>query len=254
VNRYELIRYEERADGLAVCTLDRPEVRNALNEAMVEEIRSLLRKAARDPNLRVLILAGGGEGGHLAGADVRELRDRRAADALRRINSALFRELEQFPRPTIAVLRGVAVGGGLELAMACDLRVCAEDAKLGQPEVGIGIIPGAGATYRLPRLVGLGRAKEIIFTGRIFDGREAYRIGLVDRVVPRDRVMAEAESLGRKIADNGELAVRLAKIALNAAFETSIDAGLALESSLQAILFDDDEKIERMTRFLEKKK
>ena len=248
--KFATIRWEELPDGIGRCTLDRPEARNALNVEMVEELRTLFLRLVDDVRPKVVIFAGAGEKIFVSGADIRELRDRRAADALARINASLFRELEQLPFPTIAAIRGAALGGGLEFAMACDLRVCAEDSKLGQPEVALGIIPGAGATYRLPRLVGLGRAKDLIFTGRLCDGREAGAMGLVNRVVPADRVLEEAQNLASRIAANGELAVRLAKVALGAGSDAGTEAGMALESSLQAVLFDDPEKIERMTRFL----
>ncbi|NNE07732.1 MAG: enoyl-CoA hydratase/isomerase family protein [Gemmatimonadetes bacterium] len=249
---YRTIRFEE-SDGTGVCTFDRADVRNALNEEMVGEIRSLLHDVTAGGTCRSLIFEGAGSS-FLAGADIAELRDRRAADALRRINAALFREVEQIAIPTIAAVHGYALGGGLEFALACDLRVVADDAKLGQPEVALGIMPGAGATYRLPRIVGLGRAKELIFTGRMIGGAEALAMGLANRVVPRESVLDEARALATMIAKNGALAVRLAKTALNHAHELSTDAGLALESVSQAVLFDDDEKHERMTRFLERKK
>jgi DMSO/TMAO reductase YedYZ molybdopterin-dependent catalytic subunit len=153
----------------------------------------------------------------------------------------------------VAALRGVALGGGCELALACDLRVAGEGSKLGQPEVGLGILPGAGATYRLPRVVGLGVAKELIFTGRIIDAKEALAIGLVNRVVPDDEVVAAARGLALEVAKNSPLAVRLAKQSLNMSFELSTGAAMALESTAQAVLFEDEEKRRRMTAFLEKR-
>ena len=250
MDSYETIRYETRSGGVGVCTLDRPEARNAFDERMVGELRSLFRGFVGEASPAVLIFTGAGGKSFASGADIRELRDRRAADALRRINSSLFREVERLPMPTIAAVRGVALGGGLELAMACDLRVCADDAKLGQPEVKLGIIPAAGATYRLPRLVGLGRAKDLILTGRIIDGVEAYAMGLANRVVAAEAVLDEAVRLAGEIAANGALAVRLAKVALESATGAATESGMALESALQAVLFDDDEKIARMSRFL----
>lgn len=254
MNSYQTITTQFDPEGVAVCTFHRPEVRNALNEAMVGEIRSFLGEAASLENTRAVIFTGSGDKAFLAGADVGELRARTSADALRRINSGLFREVEQFPLPTIAAIRGVAVGGGLEFAIACDLRVCGRGSKMGQPETSIGIIPGAGATYRLPRLIGLGRAKDLIYTGRIIDAEEALSIGLVNRVADDDSVLEEAHALAASVIRNGALAVRLSKIALNLAPEIGVDAGMALESSTQAILFDDQEKMRRMTAFLNKKK
>jgi len=251
---YKTIRIEIDEDGIAVCTFDRPDVRNALNEEMVDELHAFLDDAAVNDDIQAVVFTGAGEKAFLAGADIKELHERTAADALRRINSTLFRWVEQFPLPTIAAIRGYALGGGLEFTMACDLRVCGEGSKLGQPEVSLGIIPGAGATYRLPRLIGLGRAKELVYTGRIIDGREALDIGLVNRVVADDDVLEAARDLARDVIRNGALALRLAKISLNAAPEIGVDAAMALESASQAILFDDEEKKKRMSEFLAKKK
>jgi enoyl-CoA hydratase len=250
--RYETILLERDDDGIALCTFNRPEVRNALDLAMVAEIRHLLRALAVDEDVRALIFTGAGEKAFMGGADVVELRDRKAEDALKGINSTLMREIEDFPAPTIAAIRGYALGGGLELAMACDLRVCSHQAKLGQPEVGVGIIPGAGGTYRMPRLIGLGRAKELIYTGRVIDAAEAHSAGLVNRVVPDDTVVDAARDLARQIVRNSPLALRLAKRALNTVFEAT-DAHLGLESALQAVLFEDPEKEKRMAAFLERR-
>ncbi|RMG18721.1 MAG: hypothetical protein D6731_01405 [Planctomycetota bacterium] len=254
MNDYRTILLDVDADGIAWLTFHRPEVRNALDQAMVDEVRHALRELATRDDVRVLVLRGAGGKAFLGGADIRELRDRTRLDALRRINSELFREVERFPAPTIAAIEGYALGGGCEVALACDLRICTEDSKLGQPEVGLGIIPGAGATYRLPRLVGLGRAKELIFTGRLVSASEAQWLGLVERVVPRGRLEEEVRELARSIARNGRLAVRLAKQALNAQADGGTEAWQVLESALQAILFEDPEKRERMTAFLERKR
>ncbi len=180
------------AEGrIALLTFDRAEVRNALNHQMVHDIRAALHALADDDELSALVLTGAGGKAFISGADIGELRDRRRNAAFRRINTALFRELELFCAPTIAAIRGWALGGGCELAMACDLRVAGESSKLGQPEVSLGIIPGAGGGYRLPRLVGLGRARELIFTGRIIGADEARTIGLVEEVEPREDAVDE---------------------------------------------------------------
>jgi enoyl-CoA hydratase len=199
--------------------------------------------------LRVIVFTGSGDKAFVSGADIGELARRNRLDALRRINGALFHKIERFPVPTIAAIRGVALGGGCELAMACDLRVCGRGAKLGQPEVALGIIPGAGGTYRLPRLVGLGRAKDLIFTGRLIDAEEALRIGLVNLIVDDDEVVAEALELARRISRQAPLALRLAKIGLDRSAEMSTEAAMALESASQAILFETTEKQERMEAF-----
>ncbi len=251
---FTTILLEVDEQGIALCTFNRPEVRNALNETMVGEVRRMLDALAARDDVRALIFTGAGGEAFVSGADIAELRERGRAEALRRINNGLFREIEQFPAPTIAAIRGWALGGGCELAMACDLRVAGEGARLGQPEVRLGIIPGAGATYRLPRLVGPGKARELIFTGRLVDASEALSIGLVNRVVPDDEVVEAARTLAAEIARNSPLAVRFAKTALNASAEMSTDAALALETTLQAVLFEDEEKYRRMTAFLERKK
>jgi len=247
--RFRALRFETR-DGIAVVTIDRPQARNAISQEVVDEMRAALGLVARDTNARALILTGAGPAVFASGADIRELRQRVAADALRGINSSLFLEIERFPLPTIAAVNGYALGGGCELAIACDLRIASESARFGQPEVGLGIIPAAGATYRLPRLIGSGRAQEMILTGRILDAHEALGIGLVNRVVPGDRLLDEARSTAALIARKGPMAVRAAKLALQAALYGP-DAGHAAERLAQAILFESADKREGMTAFLE---
>ncbi len=250
---YNTLLISEPTSDVVQCTFNKPKSRNALDLEMVGEIRSLLGRLQQRPNLGALIFSGN-EKSFISGANIAELRDRGQEDALNRINSALFREIEQFPYPTIAAIRGYALGGGCELAMACDIRVCGRSAKLGQPEVALGIIPGAGATYRLPRLVGPGMARELIYTARILSGADAHQIGLVNRVVEDSEVLDAAWALGEEISKNSSLAVRFAKLALNNATESSTEVCMAFESTSQAILFEDEEKKRRMTAFLEKTK
>jgi len=187
----------------------------------------------------------------VAGADVAELHDRGRAEALAGINSRLFRKVEEFPAPVICAIEGYALGGGCELALAADLRVASETAVLGQPEVGLGIIPGAGATYRLPRVVGIAVAKELIFTGRRVDAAEALRLGLVNRVVPAGRALGAARETAAGVARQGILAVRLAKLALNAQ-GVGTGFGQALEGLAQGILFESEDKRARMRAFLDR--
>jgi enoyl-CoA hydratase len=247
---YETIRVDVQ-DGVATLTLNRPEVRNAINLRMVEEMHEALADLAGREDVRALVVTGAGEKAFAAGADIAELLERTHEDALRSINTALFKRVEDFPRPTIAAIRGFALGGGCELALACDIRLAGEGARLGLPEVSLGIMPAAGGTYRLPRLIGLGRAKELIFTGAIVDAREAERIGLVNRVVPDAAVIETAVELGRKIASQAPLAVRLAKLIMN---QGARGASLTeVESVAQAILFESEEKRQRMTEFLKKR-
>jgi enoyl-CoA hydratase len=253
---YETILFRrEETDGgrIATITLHRPEVRNAINEAMIRELGAALDEVAADPEARAIVLTGSGDRAFAAGADIAELLERTHLEALARINAGLFRRIEEHPLPTIAAIRGYALGGGCELAMACDIRIAGEDAKLGQPEVGLGILPGAGAIQRLPRLVGLGRAKELVFTGRIVDAKEAEAIGLVNRVVPPDDVVPAAMEVARTIAKQGSLAVRISKLALNAAGRPT-PAFETLDTLGQAVLFDSAEKKARMQAFLDSRK
>ncbi len=247
----ETITVEVGDDGVALLTLNRPEVRNAISREMTDEIVAALDELAERDDVAALILTGAGGKAFAAGADIAELRDRKRDDALAGINSRTFRRVAEFPRPTIAAIVGFALGGGCELALACDLRVAGEGAKLGQPEVGLGIIPGAGACYRLPRLVGVGVAKELIFTGRIVDAPEALRIGLVNRVVADGAVLASTRELAAEIAKNDPLAVRLAKSVIDAAPGTA--RPWDLEVAAQASCFESPAKHERMTAFLEKR-
>ena len=239
--------------GVAVVTVNRPDVRNALDKKTVGELRSALQELRGRADAGIVIFTGAGDKVFVAGADIRELRERTKLDALAAINSSLFTEIELFEKPTIAAVNGFALGGGCELALACDLRVASETAKFGLPETGLGIIPGAGGTQRLPRLIGLGRAKDIILTGEMVDAAEALRIGLVNRVVPPAEVAKASRALAEKILARGPLAVRLAKQALNLSSRVPLDAGLAFESTAQGILFDSKDKVEGMTAFLEKR-
>ncbi len=250
MNDFRTIRVSIDADGIATLTLARPEVRNAINLDIVQEVAAALDALAADPAVRVLVL--NGEGAVFAGgADIGQLRERRTLDAMRAINAGMFQRVEDFPHPVIAAIEGFALGGGCELAMACDIRIAGETARLGFPEVGLGIFPAAGGTWRLPRLVGLGKAKELVFTGRLLNAHEALAIGLVEHVVPAGDADAHARELARQIAKNGTLAVRIAKAALNAIARGNDPE--PIEKLGQAILFESADKFERMTAFLERK-
>ncbi len=243
------------SDGrLAVVTFNRPEKRNAINQTMVNELHDVLDGFVADGDVQACVFTGSGDKAFIGGADIAQLRERDSDEALRTINASLFNKIEALPFPTIAAVKGYCLGGGCELSMCCDLRVAGESAKFGQPEVALGIIPAAGGTQRLPRLVGLGVAKDLVFTGRIIDAAEAHRIGLVNRVVADDDVLDGAKELAQAILKQGPLAVRLAKMALNASSRTGQDAGLLIEQIAQAVLFDSADKRERMTAFLEKRK
>lgn len=240
--------------NVASVVLNRPEVRNAIDKAMIDDLHGALDELAARDDVTVLVLSGAGGKAFAAGADIAQLRERKSREALLAINARLFQKLEEFPQPTIAAIQGFCLGGGCELAMACDMRIAGRGAKLGQPEVALGIIPAAGGTQRMPRLVGLGRAKELIFTGRVVEADEALRIGLVNHVVDDADVMARAGEMAAQIAAQGRLALRMAKIAMNASSRTGQDTGFLIEQISQAVLFDSADKHERMTKFLDRKK
>ena len=237
-------------DGIAFLQLNRPEVRNAINKELCATMSAALDGWAARDDVKVVIVSGAGGKAFAAGADIAELRDRTHAQAFLGWTQRLLQQVEDFPRPTIAAIDGYALGGGLELALACDLRVASKTAKVGMPEVTLGIYPSAGGTWRLPRLVGLGRAKELVYTGRIVGAEEAASWGLFESLVEAD---AEAESLrlAMLIAANDPLAVQVAKVSLNAAAKVN---AAPLEWVGQGLLFDSPEKRARMTAFLEKKK
>lgn len=241
------LRIEERTDRLVV-TLDRPDKRNAIDADMVAALHEVCERLEREP--RLLLLTGGADGIFAAGADIAQLRERGRLDALAAINSALFARIRALPLPTVAAVDGPALGGGAELSYACDLRVCTSRAVFGQPEVRLGILAGAGATHRLPALVGETRAKELLFTGRRVDAAEAYAMGLVNRVVDDPaELLGVAHGLLDEIAKASPLALRLTKLAVDA----PAGAHPQLDLVSQAVLFEDEDKRRRMTTFLERR-
>jgi enoyl-CoA hydratase len=255
VTAFETIVVTRDAGGWAEIQINRPQVRNAVNRRMVEELTAAIRELASDAAVGGLILHGAGGKAFVAGADISELLVRNVDDALGAINATVFQLVEDFPWPVIAAIDGFALGGGCELALACDIRLAAPDAQLGQPEVKLGIIPGAGAPHRLTRTVGTGLARELIFTGRLVGAEEALRIGLVNRIVaPPATPLDAAREMMREIRKNAPLAVRLAKVALNAAVNTVDRRSTMVEYLSQGILFESEDKKKRMTAFLEKKK
>ena len=242
-------------DGaIATLTFDRPAVRNALNLETVDECHAALRDLADRRDVGVLILTGAGEAAFVSGADINEMRRRTRDEGLAAINSSLFAAVERFQRPTIAAINGYALGGGCELALACDVRIAADHARFGQPELGLGIIPGAGATQRLPRIVGLGHAKHLVLTGEIVDARRALEIGLVSAVVPLAELLPTAREIAERILRQGPLAARLAKLALNASARVDLDSGLLIETLAQTICYESEDKVEGTSAFLEKRK
>jgi enoyl-CoA hydratase/carnithine racemase len=242
------------SESIATLTIDRPDVKNALDLETVKGLREALQSWSSDPAIGVLIITGGGESAFVSGADINDIRGRGRDEGLAAINSSLFAEIERFPRPTIAAINGYALGGGCELALACDIRIASDTAKFGQPELGLGIIPGAGATQRLPRIIGMGRAKHLILTGEIIDAKQALDIGLVSAVTPPGQLQIRAREMAKKILRQGPLAARLAKVALNASARVDMDSGLLIETLAQALCYSSDDKIEGTTAFLEKRK
>ena len=244
----------EISENIATLTVDRPSVKNALDRATVNECHAALASLEADADVGVLIVTGAGESSFVSGADINDIRGRTGEDGLAAISSSLFARIERFPRPTIAAVNGYALGGGCELALACDIRVAADSAKFGQPELGLGIIPAAGATQRLPRVVGLGWAKHLILTGEIIDAKQALEIGLVTAVMPATQLRVRARELAKRILRQGPLAARLAKVALNASARVDLDSGLLIETLAQAICYASEDKQEGAAAFLEKRK
>ena len=238
---------------MATLVVDRPEARNALDGATVEEFHRALEEA-RQARVTVLVVTGAGDKAFVSGADINAIRARRRDDALASINSRLMSAVEAHDAVTIAAVNGYALGGGCELALACDLRIASENAVFGLPEPTLGIIPGAGGTQRLPRVVGLGRAKEMILTGARWDAARALEVGLVSAVVPPADLARAVREWADRVLALGPLAVRLAKASLNASAQMPLAAGLAYESAVQAITFESQDKHEGTTAFLEKRK
>jgi enoyl-CoA hydratase len=242
------------SESIGTLTIDRPEVKNALDLDTVNQIRDALRQFETDASVGAVIITGAGETAFVSGADINAIRARGRDEGLAAINSSLFSDIERFPRPTIAAINGYALGGGCELALACDIRICADSAKFGQPELGLGIIPGAGATQRLPRAIGMGRAKYLVLTGETIDAKQALEWGLVTAVTPASQLQIRARELAKKILRQGPLAARLAKLALNASARVDLDSGLLIETLAQAVCYSSEDKIEGTTAFLEKRK
>ena len=243
----------DKQDGIGVVTINRPDVRNAMNQRVLEELRSVLDELREDDSVGVVVFTGAGEKAFVAGADIGELRERTLLDGLAARMQKLYDEVEGFEKPTIAALNGYALGGGCELAMACDVRVASENARLGLPETGLSIIPAAGGTQRLARLVGKGRAIEMILTGRIIEADEAYNIGLVSHVVPQAGLMDTVRETAGQILSKGPLAVRLAKLAIQAGFDADQQTGLTIERLAQTVLYSSEDRLEGTSAFLEKR-
>jgi enoyl-CoA hydratase len=243
----------EVAERVAVVTLSRPEVRNALNDQLIAELREVLTGLADDDAVGAVVLTGAGEKAFAAGADIGEVSRYTLHTALDSGMQRAFDAVEEFPKPTIAAVNGVALGGGCELAMACDIRIAASGARFGLPETALGVLPGAGGTQRLARLVGTGRAVELILTGRMLDAAEAREIGLVTAVVPPDELAGAARATADQILARGPLAVRLATLVVRAGMDADQRTGQVVERLAQALLYTTADKQEGTAAFLEKR-
>ena len=250
----EYIVYEQKG-AVGIITISREKALNALNSTVLKEIDATLDAVNLD-EVRCLILTGAGEKSFVAGADIGEMSSltKTEGEAFGKIGNDVFRKLETFPIPVIAAINGFALGGGCEIAMSCDIRICSDNAVFGQPEVGLGITPGFGGTQRLPRRVGMGIAKQMIYTGRNIKADEAFRIGLVNAVYTQEELMPNAEKLAATIAKNAPIAVRNCKKAINDGMQTDMDQAIVIEEKLFGDCFESYDQKEGMTAFLEKRK
>jgi enoyl-CoA hydratase len=246
----------ELTDGIARVTINRPDKLNALNAIVIAELGDAVTRIETDSAVRGVIVTGAGTKAFVAGADINELTEQGPTGGRNRalVGQQVFRRLERCGKPVIAAINGFALGGGCELAMACHLRVASEQAKLGQPEVKLGIAPGYGGTVRLPRLIGKARALELLLTGEMIDAQEAWRIGLVNRVVPAEQLLPEAEGLLRTILSNGPLAIRACLEAVESALEIGIDEALLLEAGYFGLLSATEDMREGTRAFVEKRR
>ena len=250
---YKTIRYEKK-DNIALVTIDRPEALNALNSTVIAELEQVVTELENDGTVRAMILTGEGRS-FVAGADIGEQYplDLDGGRRWGQRGSALFRRMEKLEFPTIAAVNGFALGGGCELAMSCDIILASEKAKFGQPEVGLGITPGFSGTQRLPRRVGIAKAKELIFSGRMVKADEAERIGLVNAVYAPEALLDGAMEMARSFAKNAPIAVKYAKACIDRGMQTDIDSGIACENELFAMCFATADQKEGMSAFLEKR-
>lgn len=250
---YQNILLEE-ADRIAVLTINRPEKRNALNQETRDEILAALDSLAGSDS-RVLVVTGAGDKAFIAGADIGEFAGRTALTQREVMKQRrIFDAVEEFPKPVIAMINGFCLGGGMEFALACDIRIAADTAKLGQPEINLGIIPGGGGTQRLTRLVGEGKAMELILTGDLIDASEARGLGLVNDVAPQNELRARVMVLAAKIAEKSPVALRMGKEAVKSASRMNLREGLERETDLFCLTFTSEDKVEGVRAFLEKRK
>ncbi len=251
---YETILFEIR-DAVAVLTINRPDKLNALNSTVHREGVAALDELKADDGVRVVVITGAGEKSFIAGADISEFAGETPVSQRSVFqNKTLFNSIDNFPKPVIAMINGFCLGGGCEIALACDIRIAGQNAKLGQPEINLGIIPGGGGTQRLTRLIGEGKSMEFIMTGDMIDAETACELGLVNYVYPPDTLEAETLKMANKIASKSPIALQMAKEAVKTASKTNLDEGLRREIDLFAISFSSEDKEEGVAAFLEKRK
>jgi len=253
---YETLIYEKE-EGIAIVTMNRPDRLNALSFKLKEELSQVFDVMEKDEEVKVVILTGGPKA-FSAGADIKERSTIQTSQPQyvfnQRKTHAFFCKIEDFEKPVIAAVSGVAVGGGCELSLVCDLRIASETARFGVPEVKIGVIPAAGGTQRLPRIIGITKAKELLYTGDFIDAQEAYRLNLVNKVVPVDKLMETAKELARKLMNNPPLSVKFAKRAVNAGMQLDLASALEYEGFCAAIVVSSEDRIEGFKAFVEKRK
>ncbi|MBN6188291.1 enoyl-CoA hydratase [Aneurinibacillus sp. BA2021] len=251
----ETVQVEKRSDGIAIVTLNRPEAANAFSKQMLLDFHQVVSSLKYDDDVRVVIITGSGEKAFCAGADLKERKDMSDTEVKRTVRSigSVVKEIEDLPQPTIAAINGAAFGGGLELALGCELRIGATEAKVGLTETSLAIIPGAGGTQRLPRLIGLGKAKELIYTAKRLSADEAVSIGILEYAVPRSELLEKALELASAIAKNGPLALKQAKIAINKGIQVDLATGLKIEELAYDALIPTEDRIEGLEAFAEKR-
>lgn len=245
----------EKEGNVAIVTINRPKALNALNSETLKELDTVVDTLENDQDIYAVIITGAGDKAFIAGADITEMKDlsTMGGRTFSILGNRVFRRIENLEKPVIAAIHGFALGGGCELAMACDIRIATEKAKFGQPEVGLGITPGFGGTQRLARHVGLGIAKEIIFTGRMVKADEALRIGLINKIVEIEKLMEEAKSMASTIASNAPIAVKLSKAAINRGMQCDIDTALMYEAETFGQCFSTEDQKEGMSAFVERR-
>jgi enoyl-CoA hydratase len=246
----------EIEEGIATITFNRPKALNAMNSETMGELLQAVTVCKNDNGVKGIVLTGVGEKAFVAGADIAEMQNLRPKEALAfmELGHETLRLLETLPKPSVAAVNGFALGGGTEIAMACDVRFASETARFGQPEILIGLIPGWGGTQRLARLVGMGRAKELVMSGELIDAKRAYEIGLVNRIFPPDQLLTEAKKFAGKLAGMPGFAIKMAKHAINFGYDLSIDNAVRIEMECCAQCFSTDDQKEGMKAFLEKRK